>query len=1192
MSVQLHLFGPPRITIDNETKLLNGTNTAVLSLLALSPATQFKLTRSRLAGTIWPDTDEEHARQLLSNALYRLRRSFLTDCHLTTDSETIHLQDIYIDVAHFQTLSESNEIDQLQKAITLYSGDLLEGHDPLWALPMRAELRETFFNLLSRAASAYEEMGDFDNALLAANKWSLVDPLNERAHTAVMKLCVQLGRYGIAIQQYETLTQLLEEELGVTPLPETQQLFELITNERQKISATQSTQKTIPFVGRQQERSQLIHKLDSLTTGGGVALLEGEPGMGKTRLLSEISKSADWRHIRVAWGKQAEHQEDELYAPLPAALRTLATTPWLDQIRPQLTQNNKKSLSVWFPTLLDQVSTYKTAVSPTTNKQSLPIQFAIQKLLRLLTDGCPTLLIFDDLQWAEAAFWELLPHLLQVCEERPLLIVLSFRSQEMRQNKIAWQMIKEVERTFHPVHINLQGFQPNECQELAHHLGKTLSQKQTVALLQISNGNPLFLKEIIISKQHQSDSFEAAMQSRLRLLSSETIRALSAAAVLGREFTFNVWQLTFDAPIDLVSLLKSRLLIETKKGLAFEHDLVRAYIYSVLSGDARYFWHQRAAEAIPANHQTFATIGWHYEKAKNWAKAAYFYQKTAVFAQQVDDLKSARKYCDRALQKEALLSLDENTIMELQLLKFELKHSSTWNAQDEITFNQLEDQIKKLDEPTLFIRLLLLKSRLILSKGGGDQLEELFDHILELTENLGDRVEQVKTLNDVSYKIGAYVRNTEKAISISQRAIKIAETLPEHPYLLVNAILVLTSSHLYQRNLEDILDNLLWAEAIVEQNLDLAPLRGELLFYQAVWAQLSGDWDQARAKQHELINLHRRNNNITELLGALHNAGNIAVFTCQFEEGIMFAEELLAIAEAHILEMDSYYIHIYRAFAVEAYSAIGAFEEANFIADQLWEWCSNEGKGQPKIQALTAIAILRFDEKNYEAAYQTGLKILDAIKFEASSTSRPYILLAELASLTGRAEIATTYMEKAHTKFKPGLISTNSCYYYYVNYLIDQSVENLAQAHDILLGCAQKFNDSSLRIDFIQRSSTHRDLFKAMSTFRNFKNISLARVDAQKGKTLTEEEKVSVWWTVDNGAADAKILSEKGKIALRHHRLRRLISQADIYDAIATHADLAETLGVTIRTIERDSKLLFEQGFPLQTRGQVKQTVG
>ena len=72
--MKLYLLGPLRLEIDGRIQLLTGSLAALLGLLGLQEAAGYAATRTRLAGTLWPDVDEERARHLLSNTLYRLRR--------------------------------------------------------------------------------------------------------------------------------------------------------------------------------------------------------------------------------------------------------------------------------------------------------------------------------------------------------------------------------------------------------------------------------------------------------------------------------------------------------------------------------------------------------------------------------------------------------------------------------------------------------------------------------------------------------------------------------------------------------------------------------------------------------------------------------------------------------------------------------------------------------------------------------------------------------------------------------------------------------------------------------------------------------------------------------------------------------------------------------------------------------------
>ena len=94
------------------------------------------------------------------------------------------------------------------------------------------------------------------------------------------------------------------------------------------------------------------------------------------------------------------------------------------------------------------------------------IKIAIQHLLRTLAEAQPLLLIFDDVQWADPAFWDLLPTLVDLSTKQPIGLLLSYRPIEMRENKQGWQALLGLDKVASTTQIKLEGLQPEESVEL------------------------------------------------------------------------------------------------------------------------------------------------------------------------------------------------------------------------------------------------------------------------------------------------------------------------------------------------------------------------------------------------------------------------------------------------------------------------------------------------------------------------------------------------------------------------------------------------------------------------------------------------------------------------------------------------------------------------------------------------------
>ncbi|MEZ4593895.1 MAG: BTAD domain-containing putative transcriptional regulator, partial [Chloroflexota bacterium] len=225
--------------------------------------------RDRLASKLWPDDPPAHGRRLLSDALYRLRQT-IPEPWLTSQTEaiTLHTQpDLWVDVWAFRQLAQATEENKLAEAAALYRGDLVPELDDAWLHPWREQLREEMTAVLHQLAETAENQRHFTQAQQLYGRLLTLDELDEPAHRGQMRCLAGQGRLKEAIAAYDTLTQLLQQELHLPPHAATQHLAQQLQAEWELQKQALIEPNQTPFVGRVAERNQLLARLDEAHAG-------------------------------------------------------------------------------------------------------------------------------------------------------------------------------------------------------------------------------------------------------------------------------------------------------------------------------------------------------------------------------------------------------------------------------------------------------------------------------------------------------------------------------------------------------------------------------------------------------------------------------------------------------------------------------------------------------------------------------------------------------------------------------------------------------------------------------------------------------------------------------------------------------------------------------------------------------------
>jgi DNA-binding SARP family transcriptional activator len=256
-ALHIFLFGHLRITHD-------GCSSEVMVAPAIQPLLAFLLlnrhrthSREKLADLFWGDHKQDRARCCLRTALWRLRRLFEaagihSEAYLMTsptgeisfDQES----DYWLDVAAFEEQSvqvlaqsihatETADIQRLENALELYTGELLENLYDDWVLWERERLQRLYLNGLAYLLHYYKYHSAYEKSLEYGHKILFHDPLREEIHREIMELHLKNGQRALAVQQYETCRNILASELDIQPMEETQAAYARITSESKHLQS-------------------------------------------------------------------------------------------------------------------------------------------------------------------------------------------------------------------------------------------------------------------------------------------------------------------------------------------------------------------------------------------------------------------------------------------------------------------------------------------------------------------------------------------------------------------------------------------------------------------------------------------------------------------------------------------------------------------------------------------------------------------------------------------------------------------------------------------------------------------------------------------------------------------------------------------------------------------------------------------
>ncbi len=581
-----------------------------------------------------------------------------------------------------------------------------------------------------------------------------------------------------------------------------------------------------PVVGREDELRRLSETMESLRQGrGGIVLLIGEAGLGKSRLLEEMRRA--WEEIGngETWSLSRgisfdANQPYSLFIDWTRERFGIKADDPTDVVREKIANTVNgwadDRLGLYVQALETILAVRSGDEEPHLEGEALQREF-IDVVLRTWREAAalePSILVFDDLHWADQASVEVLLNLLQLTDDVPLLIVCAMRP---HRKSPGWQVKLKAE-TEYPhrfEEINLVPLSNDNSETLIHNLLtiSKLPEGLYDLILQKAEGNPFFVEEVVRTLiEHGSivrdesgahwlhageveevfipDNLQALLTARIDRLSKESRRTLQYAAVIGRNFYRRVLQLISEMEDELDrhlnELQRVELILEAARipevEYMFRHELTRDAAYKTILRRQRRIFHLQVGEALenlfPDRVEELAPrLGHHFDQAGVKDKALKYYTSAGDTAARLYANVDAEAHYSKAIELALAMDASDEELIRLYTRKGRVLEVSGKYDDALAHYQELATLAAVRQAPALGLAAMIPQATIYAvptAKWNTEKGRTLADQALKLAKELEDHEAEAKVLWSLMLISHFSGEETEHAAVFGEESLAIA----------------------------------------------------------------------------------------------------------------------------------------------------------------------------------------------------------------------------------------------------------------------------------------------------------------------------------------------------------------------------------------------------------------------------------